>query len=180
MTKRRKTRTRREPASMLTLVEALTWRKRTEIPNMTTTLSIRVEMVASTLDSDSEATRTSINPTRTKKTTSLVSKWVVISMLTSRARRLKATTTKRAKTKMAASNLALVLEAAVTTVMTRRRRKTRTRREPASMLTLVEALTWTKRTEIPNMTTTTSLRVEMVASTSDSDSEATKTSISPT
>merc|ERR1712076_252428 len=103
-----------------------------------------------------------------------------ISMLTSRARRYKATTTKRAKTKMVASNLALVLEAAVTAMMTRRRRKTRTRREPASMLTLVEALTWTKRTEIPNMTTTTSLKVEMVASTLDSDSEATKTSISPT
>merc|ERR1712117_960414 len=91
-----------------------------------------------------------------------------------------ATTTKRAKTKMAASNLALVLEAAVTAMMTRRRRKTRTRREPASMLTLVEALTWTKRTEIPNMTTTSSIRVEMVASTLDSDSEATRTSISPT
>merc|ERR1712076_127524 len=103
-----------------------------------------------------------------------------ISMLTSRARRYKATTSKRAKTKMAVSNLALVLEAAVTARMTRRRRKTRTRREPASILTLVEALTWTRRTEIPNMTTTKSIRVEMVASTLDSDSEATKTSISPT
>merc|ERR1712076_29822 len=103
-----------------------------------------------------------------------------ISMLTSRARRYKVTTTKAAKTKMAASKLALVLDAAVTAMMTRRRRKTRTRREPALMLTLVEALTWTRRTEIPNMTTTTSIRVEMVASTLDSDSVATKTSISPT
>merc|ERR1711972_899234 len=137
--------------SMLTLVEALAWTRRTEIPNMTTTLSTRVEMVASTLDSDLEATKTSISPTRTKKTTILVSKWAAISMLTSTARNQKATTTKRAKTKMAASILALVLEAAVTAMMTRRR-KTRTRREPASMLTLVEALTWTKRTEIPNMT----------------------------